>query len=169
MRCGFGFCRAGGRGSSWCCGCCFVRRWCRRICRSRRSGRSVSNWCRWCGVTATAFEISRVPAAALEREAGRGQLLGVSRGAAFGALREWIGRHFLHHVIGMAARGAFVGINRHGNFLKRQLFAWLLRGLILADSVGEMVRRSAIIHLKKYKTPIFTGIFRHFCPQAPAK
>ena len=67
-------------------------------------------------VVATA-KIGHIPARALELKARCRQLLGERGSAAGGAHGQGIGRHFLQHILGVAAGVAFVGVNRHGGYL----------------------------------------------------
>lgn len=77
----------------------------RFICRCRRR-------------SAATFEICGIPAATLELEAGRSQLLDKSVGMAGRAGGEHGITHFLQYVFRMAARRTTVSVNRHGKLQK---------------------------------------------------
>lgn len=90
------------------------RRSCRRCGRCIR-GLGVCRWSRRGGALAAAvLEVGRVPARALELEAGSRQLLGKGLGTTGRAGRQRSIRDFPQHVLGMTAGATLVCINRHG-------------------------------------------------------
>lgn len=60
------------------------------------------------------FKIRFVPARALELKARRSHLLAEAVGLASRALRQRCIAEFLQHILRMAAGGALIGVNRHG-------------------------------------------------------
>lgn len=105
-----GRCRRGGR----CRGRSGRGRSCRWCGRSIR-GRSIGCGSRCGGALATAvLEVGRIPARALELEAGSCQLLGEGLGPAGRTGRQRGIRDFPQHVLGMTAGATLVCINRHG-------------------------------------------------------
>src|SRR5690348_9492155 len=60
------------------------------------------------------LEIGRIPAGALQLEAGGGKLLAIFRLAASRADRERLFRHLLQMLVGVAAGFTAVFVNRHG-------------------------------------------------------
>ena len=98
------------------------RRWRSRcVCLARIfggfAGGRIATGIRTALLVIAAPKIGHIPARSLELKACCRQLLGERGSAAGRAHGQGVGRHFLQHILGMAAGVAFVGVDRHGGYL----------------------------------------------------